>query len=44
MNKLYMDVDEFNDDYLNKPLNKFSKRNKTDFLLGDLTYLTTSTN
>ena len=44
MNKLYMDVDEFNDDHLNKPLDKFSKRNKRDFLLGDLTYLTTSTN
>ena len=30
-----MNINEFNDDYLNELLNKLSKENKTIFLLGD---------
>ena len=31
-----MNVNEFNDDYLNELLDKLSKENKTVFLLGDI--------
>ena len=30
-----MNINEFKDDYLNEPLDKLSKENKTIFLLGD---------
>ena len=35
-----MNVNEFSDDYLNEPLDKLSKENKTIFLLDDTLTLT----